>query len=228
VYPEDGTRDTASAVGNILPTITDIDMKSYRIAYYERAGVTNINGMCRDYLRNLIWVYKYYSDELPSWGEAYEWHYAPLMMDLAKFVEKLSQEDINEISTFDKQHPALPFEQLLSILSARSVTLLPEEYRSLMTSENSVLVKEGYYPEKFEIDYEGKNKEFQGVAKLPFVKYDVISKAYQEVANKSKFVYNKNMTGKVYVFRYKEKGFLADFKSDYGSIVDCKVKVTTL
>lgn len=228
VYPEDGVRETAEAVGNIVPTITDIDMKSYRVAYYERAGVTDINGMCRDYLRNLIWVYKYYSDELPSWGEAYEWHYAPLMMDLAKFVEKLSQEDINEISTFDKQHPALPFEQLLSILSARSNALLPEEYRSLMTSEGSTLVKEGYYPEKFEIDYEGKNKEFQGVAKLPFVKYSVISKAYEEVASKSKYVYNKNTTGKVCMFRYKEKGFLADFKSDYGNIVDCKVKVSTL
>jgi 5'-3' exonuclease len=217
--------------GNQDAIIKEIDMVNYRIAYYERAGITSESGIktiCRDYLRNLIWVYKYYSDELPSWGEAYEWHYAPLMLDFAKYIEKLSQEDIDEISTFDKQQPALPFEQLLSILSSKSAKLLPEEYRGLMTDLNSILVKEGYYPETFEIDYEGKSKEFQGVAKLPFVKYDVVSNAYKEVATKSKYEYYKNSVGKVSMFEYKEKGFLADFTSDYGNVVDCQIKVKKL
>jgi len=215
--------------------IKEIDMKAYRFAYYERSGINkndsfelNVNGMCKDYLRNLIWVYKYYTESLPSWGEAYEWHYAPLMVDLAKYIGNLSQKDINELSSFEKKHPALPFEQLLSILSSKSAKLLPDEYQFLMLDSNSILVKEGYYPEKFEIDYEGKNKEFQGVAKLPFVKYDVVSKAYKEAENKSKYNYHKNSFGKVSIFKYKEKGFLSDFTSDYGKIVDCKVKVNII
>ena len=57
-------------------------MKGYSDAYYdkERANIPKgskircLNSMYRDYLRNLIWVYKYYTEKLPSWNEAYTWH----------------------------------------------------------------------------------------------------------------------------------------------------------
>jgi 5'-3' exonuclease len=209
-------------------TITHIDMTKYRIAYYEHAGVdmNDVNKMCESYLHNLIWVYKYYTDALPSWGDAYEYHYAPLMHDFAKFIDSLMQQDIDRISSFDLQRPALPFEQLLSILSPNSATLLPEDYGKLMIDKNSPLVKAGYYPETFDIDYEGKSKEFQGVAKLPFVDFEKVSKAYTEVTKLTKYKYHRNTPGKVCTFRYKNAGYLSDFKSGYGSIIDCKVKVT--
>jgi 5'-3' exonuclease len=215
--------------------IKRINMNAYRAAYYQKIGVNieedqndntyRVDTLCEAYLHNLVWVYKYYTEGLPSWGDAYEYYYAPLMFDFARFIEKLTQSDIDRISTFEMQHPALPFEQLLAILSQHSSKLLPEEYRGLMTDENSSLVKEGYYPTKFEIDYEGKRKEHEGIAKLPFVDYNVVSKAYKEVAKKSKYVYHKNMTGKVCTFEFREKGYLSNFTSDYGNITDCRVKV---
>lgn len=208
--------------------ITHINMKEYRVAYYQHAGVAidDVDKMCESYLHNLVWVYKYYTDTLPSWADAYEYHYAPLMSDFANFINRLTQHDIDRISSFHLQKPALPFEQLLSILSQYSSKLLPLEYGELMISESSPLVKAGYYPTTFDIDYEGKSKEHQGIAILPFVDFNVVSKAYDEVAKASRYVYHKNMIGKVCSFRYKPQGFLSDFKSDYGTIIDCRVKVT--
>lgn len=209
-------------------TITNIDMKGYRPAYYEHAGVSldDVDKMCESYLHNLVWVYKYYTDRLPSWGDAYEYHYAPLMMDFSRYINNLAQEDVDKISSFDIQRPALPFEQLLSILSPNSSKLLPEDYGKLMTDADSPLVKAGYYPLAFDIDYEGKTKEFQGVAKLPFVNFETVEKAYAEVTKVTKYKYHRNTFGKVCTFRYKSSGFLADFSSSYGNITDCRVKAT--
>lgn len=208
--------------------ITQIDMVAYRPAYYKHAGVdiTDVNKMCESYLHNLVWVYKYYTDALPSWGDAYEYHYAPLMMDFSKYINNLSQDDVDRISSFDIQRPALPFEQLLSILSPNSAKLLPKDYSELMTNPESPLVKAGYYPLTFDIDYEGKTKEFQGVAKLPFVDFEKVAKAYKEVTKETKYKYHRNTFGKACNFKYKNSGYLADFTSRYGTIIDCRVKTS--
>lgn len=217
---------TYTGIENI-GTITQIDMVGYREGYYSHAGVPieDVDKMCEAYLHNLVWVYKYYTDALPSWGDAYEYHYAPLMLDFSRFINNLTQEDVNRISSFDLQRPALPFEQLLSILSPNSSKLLPKDYGELMVSPDSMLVEAGYYPHTFEIDYEGKTKEFQGVAKLPFVEFSKVEKAYKEVTKKTKYKYHRNTPGKVCIFKYKKSGFLADFSSKYGDIPDSKVKV---
>lgn len=220
-----------------------LHMTSYRQKYYAKAGIENecfgnekftesnilfeenITKMCKDYLRNLIWVYKYYVEKLPSWHDSYTWHYAPLMIDLYKYINNLSQEDLQEISTFENQNnPALPFEQLLSVLPSSLSSLLPEYYRCLMTDNNSPLVKAGYYPEKFNIDYEGKYQSYQGIALLPFVEYKIVSEAYKKHNKKSKSKYHRNIPGKTSIFRF-SNNYLANFQSEYGNIDTCQVKV---
>jgi len=213
-----------------------LHMPNYRQKYYAKAGIEdtaessgffeeNVAKMCKDYLRNLIWVYKYYVEKLPSWHDSYTWHYAPLMIDLYKYINNLSGEDLEEISTFENQNnPALPFEQLLSVLPSSLAFLLPEYYRSLMIENNSSLVKAGYYPEKFDIDYEGKYQSYQGIAMLPFVEYEVVSKAYREHDKKSKFKYHRNIPGKLSTFKFCED-YCVNFQSEYGEIKKCRVKV---
>ena len=148
--------------------------------------------MCRDYIRGLIWVYRYYTETLPSWAYAYEWHYAPLMMDLSSYLNKLTQDKFDELYQFDLQNPALPFEQLLAILPPKLSFLLPEHYRKLMLDPNSPLVKAGYYPESFQIDYEGKTKDHEGIAILPFVDYSVVHKAYENAYRSDMMMYHRN------------------------------------
>ena len=214
--------------------ITHIDMKGYSDAYYdkERANIPKgskircLNSMYRDYLRNLIWVYKYYTEKLPSWNEAYTWHSAPLMMDFSNYVDNLTDYDWKGILNFDKDennHPALPFEQLLSILSPYSSNLLPERFGNLLTADDSELVKAGYYPNTFEMDCEGKFKDHQCIAVLPFPDYNIIHSAYTSANKLSKVKYHRNMIGNVYSFRMDEK-YLSNFYSEYGDIIDCKVR----
>jgi len=218
-------------------TKKSLDMEGYRQSYYNKAGIqgknfdiafeTGITQMCEDYFKNLVWVYRYYVESLPSWEEAYRWHYAPLLTDFSKYLDTLQQEDLLEILSFEKSNAAYPFEQLLSVLPPASKNLLPKHYQSLMTEIDSPLVKAGYYPKTFDIDFEGKRKEYQGIALLPFVDYSIISKAYIERKSKTNVKLYRNTRGKVHYFIW-QKEFSSHFKSHYGDIKNCKVKVIPL
>lgn len=214
--------------------IVKINISNYRKAYYANMGITSEEGishLCQNYLRVLIWVYKYYTDKLASWDEAYTWYYAPLMSDLSVYLKELTKPKLTKISHFELSYPALPFEQLLSILSPYSSNLLPEHFRWLINNENSCLVKIGYYPKTFEIDYEGRGKdeewdEHKGIAILPFVSYDIISKAYKQRNKSSKYKYHRNEFGRNYIFKYDPSIKNIEYISDYGKIKECHVLAT--
>lgn len=48
-----------------------------------------------------------------------------------------------------------------------SASLLPPAFRWLMTDARSPILD--FYPEKFDVDMEGKRAEWEGVVKVPFV-----------------------------------------------------------
>jgi len=217
-----------------------LDMKKYRQKYYEKCGVpgkigepefeNSIRKMCHDYLKSFIWVYKYYVNGLPSWKWAYEHHYAPLMFDFNIYLQLLTDNNMEKISSFELEQASLPFEQLLSILPPSSAEFLPPPYRKLMLDSRSPLVKLGYYPKDFKIDYEGKLRAFQGVALLPFVSYDAIHKNYLKmteccVKNPDKYV--RNSIGKVALFKY-DSEYQAKFTSDMGIIKNLHVRKTMI
>jgi 5'-3' exonuclease len=224
-----------------------IDMQKYREGYYAKVfghSEGNAEGegdyvfdspqfkselkkMCRSYLRSFVWVCEYYIAGLPSWGWAYEYHYAPLMCDFDNYIQSLDVRDMPEIVDFNVGKASLPFEQLLSVLPPASATLLPKAYRKLMLSPNSPLVEKGYYPETFPIDYEGKLQEFQGVAILPFVDYSVIHESYEKMAHSlhkagaKKYV--RNGRGEMAMFTY-DKNYTANYTSAAGDISNFHVR----
>ena len=165
-----------------------LDWVKFRRGYYAKSfGESFTDGdvreMCSSYLKSFIWVLKYYVKGLPSWGWAYEYHYAPLMIDFNKYVETLNNNDFNELTKFELENPSLPFEQLISVIPPTSAYLLPHNFGELITSKESPLYKKGYYPplETIDIDYEGKLKEYEGIVKLKFVDYKLIKSAYENV-----------------------------------------------
>lgn len=234
-----------------------LDMEKYREKYYQKCGLLDPNsskgnpshppngyslpkntkdrsfkeslrGMCHDYLKTLTWVFQYYIYGLPSWRWAYEHHYAPLMADFNDYLQSLTPKEYEKIYTFDLQSPSLPFEQLLSVLPTTSADLLPNPYRKLMTNPQSPLVKLGYYPKSFEVDYEGKIREHEGIVILPFVNYDEIHKYYLKmteccVKDPKKFV--RNTLSRASIFRY-DKDYSATFTSDMGNIDHLHVRKT--
>ncbi len=220
---------TVVTSGNGEKMISSINMKNFRVDYYSKFGIVErleegVNSVCFDYIKSLIWVYRYYTNSLPSWDWAYRWHYAPLMCDLETFLKE--HKSLIEKIEFELNEPSLPFEQLLSVLPPTSCKLLPKHFRPLMTNEDSILVKAGYYPTSFMIDYEGKRKDYQGVALLSFTDFKIVKKAYNEYNNTYKYKYHRNEFGKNYAFNWTPKGHLVDFVSEYGKIVDCRVKVS--
>jgi 5'-3' exonuclease len=228
-----------------------LDMKKYRIKYYQKCKIlnlkesdcdpsgfedptpeenkkfnTDLKKMCHDYLRSFIWIFKYYVDGLPSWKWAYEYHYAPLMIDFNHYLQSLSPKDFYEMSKFELESPALPFEQLLSVMHPASANLLPKPYQRLMTDPKSPLVKLGYYPPDFEIDHEGKLKSHEGIILLPFVNYDNVHKYYTnttELHIKDPSIFLRNTPGRTSLFRYDSK-YNSKFASDMGNIDNLHVK----
>lgn len=69
--------------------------------------------------------------------------------------------------SFSRGRPFKPFEQLLAVLPSASCTLLPPAFQGLMTDPRSPVLD--FYPEKFDIDMEGKRAEWEGVVKVPFI-----------------------------------------------------------
>jgi len=208
--------------GNNVQTTLNFDQ--YRIDYYEKskirkADITKINQMCFDYLKTFVWVLKYYINGLPAWRWAYEWHHAPLMCDFSRYVKSLDSLTIEKIMSFELDGPSLPFEQLLSVLPPTSSSLLPPPYQRLMHKPRSPLIE--YYPDvnSFDIDYEGKLKEYQGIAILPFVDYNKVHMHYDNVTCECVLPkkYSRNTIGKVSEFNY-DSTYTAKYKSEMGII----------
>lgn len=230
---EDGEPDTRFenvTIKNNMDVGGRFNFKGYQKDYYsklfsgEKFDQTRIDGVCADYLRSIIWVIEYYVHGLPSWKIAYKWHYAPLMTDFSSYLSKLNQEEFKKLSKFSLENSSKPIEQLLSILPPKSKDLVPEEYQSLMTSNKSPLVKLGYYPDEFMVDYEGKHREHEGIAILPFVEYSDVHKEYLKI--RQKYKRKRNDIGKVSLFKYHQKGYLVRYNSSFGSIKCLRVEKT--
>lgn len=200
-----------------------VDMRRYRRAYYEHAGIKldEVDKLCENYLRGLDFVFRYYMDALPAWRYYYPCHYAPLLCDFSKYLNRLPE-------NFEMQHtldsPPPPFVQLLCVLPPKSKQLLPEPFHFLFEDEKkSVLLQKGYYPDKFEVDYMGKTKEHEGIVLLPFVDIQLVMSAYEPIFETLQYKYVRNGVGKVGVFSVDNK-MKAKFKSEYGTIEDLQIQ----
>ncbi|TPX36194.1 hypothetical protein SmJEL517_g01499 [Synchytrium microbalum] len=111
------------------------------------------------YVEGLCWVLKYYYQGVQSWKWFYPFYYSPFASDFVG----ISALNI----TFELGVPFRPFEQLMAVFPARSRKHIPEVFHPLMLSQDSPIYD--FYPEKFEIDLDGKKYAWQGVAKLTWV-----------------------------------------------------------
>lgn len=159
--------------------------------YIEKNGELKINQLCFDYLKTFVWNFIYYTRGLPSWTWYFKWNYAPLMVDFKKFLDKINifpKQASSEktymdpkIFQFKKNNPPKPFLQLMSVLPAKSANLLPKPFAKYMTETTSPLVKKNYYPKEFEIDYEGKTKNHEGVPILKFLNFRDVELIHNQI-----------------------------------------------
>lgn len=208
-----------------------IDIKKYREEHIEKTkkykektdysckDITT-EKICHDYFEGMQWVLSYYTRGVPNWKWNYKYHYAPCAGVLAKHLSTF------EFPEYGKTNPSTPYQQLLCIIPPKSAYLIPSPLNILLTSDNSPIKK--YCPDDFEIDLSGKRKEWEGITILPQIDFEVLRRAYFEKIGDVKPVdLKRNMYGKSVLYKF-ERNFNRPFKSYYGDIERCSVKVSTI
>ena len=96
------------------------------------SGKSELKRVCLNYLEALEWTHKYYTNTCPDWRWTYDYHYAPLMMDVLKYMPALDtdlleqQSDDNSTNIKGKHTPLKPMVQLSYVLPKAGLSLLPK------------------------------------------------------------------------------------------------------
>ena len=130
----------------------------------------NIREICRAYLRGLNFVIGYYTTKIPSYDWAYEYHYAPFMKDMYEYVLSLFMTEWNDLQHFDFKQSLTLNQALLGIISPRSFEVLPASIQQLLIKNKD----HALFKDDFEIDYQGKMMDYEGVCLLPNVPYETL------------------------------------------------------
>lgn len=205
----------------IIEGKTCVDMDNYKKGYYKKKfnveTEDEIKEICIEYMKGLNWIINYYKHGIPSWKWYYPYFYAPFLSDLCKYVKcykYVKEEDIK---------PLTPYEQLMCVLPECSHYLLPSTFSRILKPSFP-----HFFPTDFEIDCSGKRKEWEGIVLLPMVDTNIIGEFYQKHKSKlSEKEHHYNNIGKTFVYKY-DGEFKKYFKSFYGDIPDCSVKLKSI
>jgi 5'-3' exoribonuclease 1 len=147
----------------------ELDFEGYRKEYYETKfpELKEKSKLCEEYISGLDFVIKYYSSGIPTFKWSFDYHYAPLFIDLLEWSKHQKSIAFN----WKFAAPLHSIENLVSVLPPSSFHLLPEgnklrEYVSQYASLDSD------FSEEFQVDYEGKKEEYEGIPLIPNLDYD--------------------------------------------------------
>jgi 5'-3' exonuclease len=210
-----------------------IDLEKYRRLYYLKAGIdaaarpNTVADLCIQYIQGLEWVQYYYHARPKNWRWQYTSHYSPLVTDIVAFLtgELTASPNtrLTRVSTVETA-PILPFQQLLCVVPPKSRNLLPKYLQSLYTCGDLV----DLYPDSYAIDLEGKNREWEAIALLPFVDLERVIAAYNDAkkmatSKKQQVIFHRNTHGSPTTLVYDSSIGVYEYKSVYGKITNCKI-----
>ncbi|XP_029309344.1 5'-3' exoribonuclease 1 isoform X2 [Cottoperca gobio] len=226
---EDSTsslRDGRGAVGDDEEEedMFETEFRQYKRTYYmTKMGVDVVSDdflakQAKCYVEGIQWILHYYYHGVQSWSWYYPYHYAPFLSDIRKIAGlKL---------TFDLEKPFMPFQQLLAVLPAASMDLLPESYRHLMTSEDSPIIE--YYPLDFKTDLNGKQQEWEAVVLIPFIDERCLLAAmdpYNHKMTKEEKDRNRHTECAVYSYDHQvDFTFISSLPQLFPDIIHCYVR----
>jgi 5'-3' exonuclease len=110
----------------------------WRERYYSSLFDIKINDdrckeICINYLEGLEWTMNYYTSGCVDWRWTYNYAYAPLLVDLIKYVPYFDTYLLNAKS----KNPVLPIVQLCYVLPKSSHYLLPQKVNALISKEHT-------------------------------------------------------------------------------------------
>ena len=168
-----------------------------KINLKEEQGIKEREKIFNKYLEGLQWVLYYYYNSIKNWKWFYPYHYAPMISDYKEINIDSSLYNVYDNFQKDKSQPFDPYQSLLFILPKESFNLLPECYKEI-----PLILKE-YFPDKVDIDYNGKTNEYESLLLLPVLdeeKMVEIEKKYRKLTKEEEdenkwgtsFMFNKN------------------------------------
>ena len=101
-----------------------------------------LRSQAESYIRGIQWILHYYYSGVCSWSWYYPYHYGPFISDVRNFANMKLKYELGK--------PFLPYEQLLAVLPASSLCLVPVAYQGLMSAEGSPI--SDFYPSNFQVD----------------------------------------------------------------------------
>ena len=134
-----------------------------KINLKEEQGIKEREKIFNKYMEGLQWILYYYYHSIKNWKWYYPYHYAPMISDYSQINIDNKLHDIYDVFDKDKSEPFAPYQSLLFILPKQSFNLLPVCYKDIPN-----LLKE-YFPDKIDIDYNGKYTEYESLLLVPMV-----------------------------------------------------------
>ena len=166
-------------------------------------------------MEGLQFVILYYTHDVPSWNWYYPHYYAPSTYILSKYIDTFN------FTKYEKSVPLLPFQQLLYILPPKSFNLLPHPLNTLYEHE----LLEEFYPDKVDIDLDGKKNDWQGIVLLPFADINIIKRVHNEHVHLVDVRdIKRNSYGKTFKYNYMPHYNSINYKSYNGDINNYKIR----
>ena len=200
--------------------VVDIDKykKDYWSKYFDED--CSEEKVCTEYLEGMQWVLSYYTRGVPNWKWHFAHHYAPPASVLAKHVPGF------KFPHYGRTIPSTPFQQLLSVLPPQSSKLIPPPLCNYLTDVDSPL--KDHCPTELTIDLAGKRREWEGIVLLPMVDFETVRECYfKSLKDVDPRESRRNVRGRSFLYEY-DKDYSRPFKSFYGNIDNCRVKITHL
>lgn len=153
------------------------DGNQYKYRYYQyyygevHDQTTLVNNICKNYIEGLVWTFNYYVHECDSYEWQYMFHNAPFLTDLSQYLNN----NKNKVDKYVDKHNITPIIQLLSVLPPNCSELLPQQYRYLMTDDDSPIID--LFPTNIQFDYLYKTSVHKCEPFLPIIEIDRIINA---------------------------------------------------
>lgn len=174
-----------SIIGTYIPTQEDTEINSE----FATKTITNISAvtperiekMTIDYMRTMSWVYLYYREGTTAINSdwSYPYYHSPLLTDLASVIQTINV--TRTITGFQSYEGMLQFtalHQLAAVLPLKSKELLPIELQPLF-GYNSII--RDLFPSNFNIQMDGKDKDYEGVPIVPLIDRQRIFEAVTQI-----------------------------------------------
>lgn len=191
---------------------------TYEVLYTAKKLNNNADDAVKNYFDGLNWVLEYYVSGCPHWMWIYPYHHAPLMKHMSSAVNDTKLKNVD----WEDSTPVLPFRQMMCVIPPLSKEVLHENLRFVY--DHNMLKK--YYPGSFEIDFEGKKQDWQGVAMLPFINQKDMDEVYENVAEDFTEIKENKVSKNLLIRRYEDLEY--NYKCKFGKIEEGNVNVKQL